>query len=264
MTDWTSNSEWIVMRGNQMFQMCRLCFEPIHDGPCEKSAAMIEYWNARAADADANAARCRGMAMEIANRQLSELSALRAALAQAERELTKWRNWHPDDETLSELQEQARGKSQAGYVTYIAALEQRCRDNAAALAQAQAERDAAKSVAFYAFVDGAAWWQFTANGATMFQSERHEAEAEAEKRYPYTPHPLVVMAKAERDAATARAERAEAMVSKLADAVIWMSGSDDFSDNGKAHAGWVAIRDGVLAAALAGPEGGERNGEDHA
>lgn len=67
----------------------------------------------------------------------------RAALAQAERELTKWRNWHPDDETLSELQEQARGKSQAGYVTYIAALEQRCRDNAADLAQAQAERDAA-------------------------------------------------------------------------------------------------------------------------
>lgn len=86
MTDWTSNSEWIVMRGNQMFQMCRLCFEPIHDGPCEKSAAMIEYWNARAADADANAARCRGMAMEIANRQLSELSALRAALAQAQQD----------------------------------------------------------------------------------------------------------------------------------------------------------------------------------
>jgi hypothetical protein len=34
-----------------------------------------------------------------------------------------------------------------------------------------------------AFVDGAAWWQFKANGATAWSSERHEMEAEAIRRY---------------------------------------------------------------------------------
>lgn len=34
-----------------------------------------------------------------------------------------------------------------------------------------------------AFVEGARWWQFHKNGATMFSSERHEAETEALKRY---------------------------------------------------------------------------------
>ena len=34
-----------------------------------------------------------------------------------------------------------------------------------------------------AFVAGAEWWQFHANGATMFGSERDEAEQEAVKRY---------------------------------------------------------------------------------
>jgi hypothetical protein len=34
-----------------------------------------------------------------------------------------------------------------------------------------------------AFVDGAAWWQFKANGATSFASERDEMEAEAINRY---------------------------------------------------------------------------------
>lgn len=34
-----------------------------------------------------------------------------------------------------------------------------------------------------AFVDGAQWWQFHANGATAFPSERDEMEAEAVKRY---------------------------------------------------------------------------------
>lgn len=33
------------------------------------------------------------------------------------------------------------------------------------------------------FVEGAAWWQFHTNGATMFSSERTEAEAEAVRRY---------------------------------------------------------------------------------
>ena len=34
-----------------------------------------------------------------------------------------------------------------------------------------------------AFVEGAAWWQFTANGFTMFASERDQAEKEAVKRF---------------------------------------------------------------------------------
>jgi hypothetical protein len=34
-----------------------------------------------------------------------------------------------------------------------------------------------------AFVDGAAWWQFKANGATAWSSERDEMEAEAIRRY---------------------------------------------------------------------------------
>lgn len=34
-----------------------------------------------------------------------------------------------------------------------------------------------------AFVDGAAWWQSHANGATMFPSERDEEEKEAVRRY---------------------------------------------------------------------------------
>ena len=34
-----------------------------------------------------------------------------------------------------------------------------------------------------AFVEGAAWWQFTQNGSTMFADERDSAEDEAIKRY---------------------------------------------------------------------------------
>ena len=34
-----------------------------------------------------------------------------------------------------------------------------------------------------AFVEGAAWWQWRANGATMFPCERDDAEAEAIRRY---------------------------------------------------------------------------------
>ncbi len=34
-----------------------------------------------------------------------------------------------------------------------------------------------------AFVTGATWWQFHANGATAFTSERDEMEAEAVRRY---------------------------------------------------------------------------------
>lgn len=35
-----------------------------------------------------------------------------------------------------------------------------------------------------AFVNGAKWWEFHETGATMWQSDRNLAEAEAEKRYP--------------------------------------------------------------------------------
>jgi hypothetical protein len=34
-----------------------------------------------------------------------------------------------------------------------------------------------------AFVAGVAWWQFHAQGSTLFSSERDEAEAEAVRRY---------------------------------------------------------------------------------
>jgi hypothetical protein len=35
-----------------------------------------------------------------------------------------------------------------------------------------------------AFVMGAKWWAWETMHATMFPSERHEAEAEAERRFP--------------------------------------------------------------------------------
>ena len=35
-----------------------------------------------------------------------------------------------------------------------------------------------------AFVAGAAWWEMTTTGATMWPSDRGRAEAEAEVRYP--------------------------------------------------------------------------------
>jgi hypothetical protein len=34
------------------------------------------------------------------------------------------------------------------------------------------------------FVEGAKWWEFKKTGATMWQSDRNDAEAEAEKRHP--------------------------------------------------------------------------------
>lgn len=35
-----------------------------------------------------------------------------------------------------------------------------------------------------AFVEGAAWWEYEREKATMWPSDRNDAEAEAEKRYP--------------------------------------------------------------------------------
>jgi hypothetical protein len=40
-----------------------------------------------------------------------------------------------------------------------------------------------------AFVEGASWWQFHANGAAAFSSERHEMENEAVRRFG-DPEPL--------------------------------------------------------------------------
>jgi hypothetical protein len=35
-----------------------------------------------------------------------------------------------------------------------------------------------------AFVDGAAWWEHTSTGATMWPSDRRQAEVAAEERFP--------------------------------------------------------------------------------
>ncbi|MBP8292365.1 MAG: hypothetical protein KAX65_06300, partial [Caldilineaceae bacterium] len=45
-----------------------------------------------------------------------------------------------------------------------------------------------------AFADGAAWWEFHSQGFTMFNSDRREAEAEAEARFPNgKPGPVEVL-----------------------------------------------------------------------
>ena len=66
------------------------------------------------------------------------------------------------------------------------------------------------------FVEGAAWWQFTANGSTMFDSERNAAEAEAARRFPEgtlpslrKPHDHELLRDTEYEAMRTRAERAE-------------------------------------------------------
>lgn len=64
---------------------------------------------------------------------------------------------------------------------------------------AERERDEARALPFYAFVEGVRWWQFHSQGATIFPSERDEAEAEAKRRYPFAPHPFVVLLERERD-----------------------------------------------------------------
>ena len=46
--------------------------------------------------------------------------------------------------------------------------------------------------------------------------------------------------------ALARAEAAEARVDQLMQAIIWMSGSDDFGPGKPAHDHWVEIRDTLL------------------
>jgi hypothetical protein len=69
----------------------------------------------------------------------------------------------------------------------------------ARLDAAEKEREDAKAVAFFAFVSGAEWWQYHTNGSTIFPVERGEAEHEAEERYPYAPHPLMIELEKERD-----------------------------------------------------------------
>ncbi len=51
------------------------------------------------------------------------------------------------------------------------------------------ERDEARAEAKAAFVAGAAWWEFASTGSTIWQSDRHRAEAEAERRWPGVPWP---------------------------------------------------------------------------
>lgn len=66
----------------------------------------------------------------------------------------------------------------------------------------------AKAAAFYAFVAGAKWWEFEKTGATMWTSDTHKADAEAQRRYPFAPHPLVRVAEI-------RAEKAERELQEL-------------------------------------------------
>jgi hypothetical protein len=47
-------------------------------------------------------------------------------------------------------------------------------------------------------------------------------------------------------------ERANVVLNEALDIIVWMSGSDDFSPEGKAYSGWVAARarlDALAAAA---------------
>lgn len=94
------------------------------------------------------------------------------------------------------------------------------RECAAQLAQVTEARDAAISLsdewqnratvaeklAYFAFVAGAKWWQYKSTGFTAFGDERREMEDEAEKRYPYAPHPIV--SELEAKLATVRQSRA--------------------------------------------------------
>lgn len=78
-----------------------------------------------------------------------------------------------------------------------------------ALEEAWRERDDARAAAINAFVQGTDWLRFQVTGATSFESERDEAAKVAEQRYPYIPRVHLEMlrdAEAQRDAAQAEAE----------------------------------------------------------
>lgn len=48
----------------------------------------------------------------------------------------------------------------------------------------------AKGHARIAFVEGAAWWEYEQSGFTIWQEDRHKAEAEAAIRYPGVEWPM--------------------------------------------------------------------------
>lgn len=50
-------------------------------------------------------------------------------------------------------------------------------------------------------------------------------------------------------------------IAALVEAIIWMSGADDFAPGKPAHAHWGEIRDGILARALAGQSESEERRE---
>ena len=82
----------------------------------------------------------------------------------------------------------------------------------ARIAELEAELARVQGIAFGGFVAGAKWWEYKKTGATMWGSDVDEAEKAASERYPYAPHPLVVEAKAQRDAALAENARLEALI----------------------------------------------------
>lgn len=69
------------------------------------------------------------------------------------------------------------------------------------------ERDAARTAAWHAFVVGARWWEYESTKGTMWPADAAQAEAEAERRYPYAPHHLVRVVEIERDEARAEGDR---------------------------------------------------------
>ena len=82
----------------------------------------------------------------------------------------------------------------------------------ARIAELEAELARVQGIAFGGFVAGAKWWEYKKTGATMWGSDVDEAEKAASERYPYAPHPLVVEANAQRDAALAEVARLEALI----------------------------------------------------
>lgn len=80
----------------------------------------------------------------------AERDSARAEVERLEYELDKWRNWHPDDETLADAQRQAfnpngdHGVNLAAMVVYVRVLEERIRrheSEAAALREQVAQRE---------------------------------------------------------------------------------------------------------------------------
>ena len=103
------------------------------------------------------------------------------------------------------------GKADGDRMTAFVALD----TERAARLRAEAERDEAKTAAFYAFVAGSKWWEFAKTGATMWTGDVREAEEAAQERYPYAPHGLVREAEIRAKQAEERLAAAEAETTRL-------------------------------------------------